>query len=202
MSARSRAWLSTSCPIVCSRVSSSPAISDFPLPSVVPGCSTSTVAVARKMSGKDIATVAAPAKTTKKTDDASHAWRCRTASGRVTSATPPRDDRTTRASPVPCCVVAISGHDQGVAGTKEERLQIAFRDELVVVARNPRDRGALHAQDHHLRSPGEVVESSGQRDRVEDRRAAGDVVAAGFPHLADHRHLAAANLPDDDRHLG
>src|SRR5213594_4573212 len=133
------------------------------------------------MSGKDIAIVPAPAKTTRKTAPASHAWRCKTASARVGSATSPLGAvRVTSVSPCSRRAVVISGHDQRVAGLQEERLQLALRDDGVVVARNPRHRRALHAQDHHLRATGKIVEPARERDRIEDGRAASDVVAAGL----------------------
>src|SRR5437879_1788308 len=155
------------------------------------------------MSGSDSAMVATPAKITRKAVAASHAWRRRAASARVVASPPPsRSARVTSVSPGSRCAVAISGHDQRVAGLEEKGLQLSVGHDLVIVTRNPRHRRTLHAQNHHLRSTSKIVESSRERDGIEYGRSAPDVVAAGLAHLAEHGYLAAADLPNDDRHFG
>src|SRR5882724_2618394 len=154
------------------------------------------------MSGSDAATVAAPAKTAPKTAAASHAWRRKTASARVIAEPPPvRARRAALTSLNSRWAVAISGHDERVAGSEEENLHRAAGNDLVVVAGNPGHRRTLHADDRHLRSTSEIVEPSGERDGVEDRGPALQVVATGLLHLPDHRDLQAVDLTDDDRHL-
>src|SRR5881296_948671 len=200
MSARSRVLLSTSWPIVCNRVSSSTAISDFPTPSAVPGCSTSTVAVERYMSGSEIAKVVALASTAAKTTVASRVCRRKSASAPVIVKPPSFTEPATIVSP---CSTAISGHEQSVAGLEKEALRVDLGgDDLVVVAGDSLDGRAFHAEDHHLRPSGIGAEAPGEGDGFEDGSAALEVVAAGLVHLADHRHLEAVDLADDDRHLG
>src|SRR5882724_6666182 len=131
------------------------------------------------MSGRAVATVAAPASATPKATAASHAWRRKTTSTRVIGESRVGSRWT----------IAISGHDQRVAGPEEERLDRALRNDLVVVARNPGHRRTLNADDRHLRATSEIVEPSGERDRVEHGGAAPQVEAAGLSDFPDHRHL-------------
>src|SRR6267143_5105710 len=147
------------------------------------------------MSGSDAATVAAPANIAPKAAAASHAWRRRTASVRVIAEPPlARAGGAPIVSPRSRWAVAISGHDQRVAGSEEKSLHWTAGDDLVVVARDPGHRRTLHADDRHLRSSSEIVEASGERDGVEDRGSALQVVAAGLSHFPDHRDLQAVDL--------
>src|SRR5439155_1415880 len=106
-----------------------------------------------------------------------------TASAHVTVKPPSCPGPATMVSPCSRWAIAMSGHDQGVAGSEEEALLLAVGgDDLVVVAGDARDGRALHPDDHHLRPTGEGVEPPGEGDGIEDGGAALEVVAAGLVH--------------------
>src|SRR5688572_11674646 len=186
-----RSRLKISCLITCSRLSSSPATVGRTKPSAT-GRSTSTIAVARNMSGRNSANEMAAAITAAKTPNA------RTRRRRTMSTARRTGDSSEE------LVIARAfrlRNDDDVAGTNEEVVLAVAVSDFGIVERNARGAVAVLPQHDDAVAPGELGEPLRQRDALEHGRRALEHETPRRLDGADHGDLQALHFRNDHRHF-
>src|SRR5262245_26401986 len=89
-------------------------------------------------------------------------------------------------------------NENDVSGPEVDVLLVGPRRHLVVVERNPDLFVTILSQDDDPGPGRELIESAGQGQDVEHRRAALELVTSGLQHLTDDGDLEAVHIVDDD----
>src|SRR5439155_18946140 len=106
-------------------------------------------------------------------------------------------------SPTTLGLTRVLGDEDDVAPPEVEVLLLrAAREGLLVAEGYPLHARPVLAENDDLPAGGEVGEPLRQRDGIQDRGAALQLVAPRLPDLAEHGHLEAVDLADDHGDLG